>query len=467
MKTKTTTNSTARWTRRNFLKAGGLTALALGLNAYSPAFLKRRILAAEPESAKKLVFIFQRGGNDGVNTLIPYGDPEYSQTTRPTLYIPQAQALQLTAADFARLHPRMGAMMDIYNHSSLNGIDGPGNLAILHRIGYAGQSQSHFDAQLWWETGMPRPSTYTEEGMLYRQVTKVIDPQGQNSVAAISLSRGQMAALKGQRPLVTLRDPADFSFSGSASRVQKLLGELPAAPAGPDGKGLLGLYGGPRDFSGKPYRDLVYGTGLTLADAMNIVQDAVALGPYQPQAPAVYPDNSFGNALQRVAMLLKRTPVQVLGVNIGGWDTHSNQGGGNGNQGNLLQRVAQGFQALYWDLQDQWEDLVIVTMTEFGRTSKENASRGTDHAYACVMFVGGGGVKGGVYNCDPATWAPGDLFSERDRYVRRKTDYRAVFGEIFMKHFGDDMSMINQVIPGYNAAQQANPSDFQFLNFLA
>jgi uncharacterized protein (DUF1501 family) len=165
-------------------------------------------------------------------------------------------------------------------------------------------------------------------------------------------------------------------------------------------------------------------------------------------------------------MLLKRTPVRVLGTNVGGWDTHTNQGGAQGYHSRILGSLAQGFQALYRDLQDQWQDLIVVTMTEFGRTSKENGSRGTDHAYACVVFVAGGGVKGGVYNCDASTWAAGDLFSQSERYVKRRTDYRAVFGEIFLRHFGDDLATLNQVIPGYSQAAAAQPQDFASLGFL-
>ena len=117
-------------------------------------------------------------------------------------------------------------------------------------------------------------------------------------------------------------------------------------------------------------------------------------------------------------------------------------------------------------MQSQWDDLIVVTMTEFGRTSKENGSAGTDHAESSVMFVGGGGVQGGVYNCDESTWADGDMFSKRDRYVARRTDFRSVFAEIFEGHFGDDPRQMDEIIPGYSFAKLDAPSDFRRLNFM-
>jgi len=449
--------------RRDFLKKGGLTALALGLNAFSPAVFQRKILAGPPEGTKKLVFIFQRGGSDGVNTLIPRGDAQYNTINRPTLFIQEDDAIDL-GNGFAQLHPSMQPIMEIYNSSALNGLAGPGNLAILHRIGYDKQSQSHFDSQQYWENGTPG-QPYLNEGMIYRQIAQTMSPTT-NHLAGVSISSNQLAAMRGSIPMVTVSNVENFSFKGTPAKVQKFLGQLPSAPLGPDGKGVLGAYGGPRDFPGKNYRDLVYGTGVSLADAMQTIQEAVSLGTYTPENGAVYPAG-YGDKLKQVAMLLKRTPVRVLGVNLGGWDTHEKQGGLTGGHPNLLSSLAAGFQALYRDLQSQWEDIVIVTMTEFGRTSKENGSRGTDHAYGCVVFVAGGGVKGGVYNCDPTTWAQGDLFSQSTRYVKHRTDYRAVFGEIFSKHFGDSMATLNQVIPGYTQAATARPADFSYLNFMA
>jgi uncharacterized protein (DUF1501 family) len=448
--------------RRDFLRASGIAALGCGLNLLRPNAWMSRVLAEAPDDAK-LVFIFQRGGNDAVNTVIPYGDPEYSTANRPTLYIPRASALDL-GNEFAGLHPRMAPMMDLYNHPDLNDQAGPGNLAVIHRVGYAGQSQSHFDSQQYWETGRPGDKAF-EEGMIYRQVVTAMDP-AQNRLAAAAISGSQMTALKGPLPIPTISNPETFTFSGDPAQAAKLIGQLPGTAQGPNGTGLLGAYGGPHDYPGKLHRNLVYGTGLALADAINIVQEAVAQGPYEPANGAVYPEGSFGNRLAQIAMLLKRTPARVLGLNIGGWDTHTNQGQINGRQGGLLAQVAQGFQALYHDLQEQWDKLLIVTMSEFGRTSRENGSQGTDHGHACAMFVAGGQVRGGVYNCDATAWLPGDLFSARDRYLDRRTDFRAVFAEIFTRHFGTNAEMLEAVIPGYTQAVLDNPIDFLPLGFL-
>jgi len=448
--------------RRDFLKLGGMTAMGLGAGMAGPRAIAQRLLASSRDDTK-LVFLFQRGGNDGVNTVIPYGDPEYKAANRPTLFIPRGAALDL-GNDFARLHPRMAPMMEIYHHPRVTGTAGPGNLAIIHRVAYANQSRSHFDSQHYWETGVPGDPAF-DEGMLYRQIAMTLRP-AENPLIAAAISDSQMTAFKGPLPIPTIRDPETFTLSGDPATVQKFLGQRPSAPQGTDGKGLLGAYGGPPDSPVKPYRDLVYGTGLALADAIRIVQEAVAQGPYVPSGNAAYPAGGFGGKLKDMAMLLKRTPVRMLGVNLGGWDTHTNQGQINGRQGDLLAQVAQGFRALYRDLQEQWDNLIIVTITEFGRTSRENGSRGSDHGHAGVMFVAGGGVRGGVYNCDATTWAPGDLFSERDRYVRQRTDFRAVFGEIFTKHFGDDEITLEAVLPGYSQAALDNPGEFEFLNFL-
>ncbi len=453
--------------RRNFLKASSLAWAGLGVNMFSPSLFQRRLLAAQLPSDKKLIFIFQDGGNDGINTVIPTGDPEYNTDTRPTLYIPPAQALDL-GNGFAQLHPALAPMMSIYNSTALNGVAGPGNLAVLHRVGYSGQSQSHFDSSQYWQNGVPGKA-YLEEGMFYRHLTQTLDLNDpQNSFVAAAISSSQMVALKGDKPFPNFSRASDFSFTGTQAKSRKFLGTLPPEEGAAGGSGIVGLYGGPKDDPSKVYRGLVHSTGTLLGSTMSTLQNAVAQGTYTPSNGAVYSSDSLGRKLMEAAMLFKRTPVKIVGMNIGGWDTHTDQGQITGGHANLLGQLARGFQALYLDLQDQWDKVLIVTMTEFGRTSKENGSMGTDHAESSVMFIAGGGVKGGVYNCDSSTWAPGDIFSSRSgRYLAKRTDFRGVFGEIFTRHFGDSPTMLEHIIPGYSAAAIKDPTGFQPLGFMA
>lgn len=452
--------------RRHFLKSSSLAWGALGLNLAAPGLLQRRLLAADLPPDKKLIFIFQDGGNDGINTVIPTGDTSYNTETRPTLYIPPNQAID-TGNGFAQLHPALQPLMEVYNKTSLNGVAGPGNLAILHRVGYSGQSRSHFDSQQYWQNGaVGNPNL--EEGMFYRHLVRTVnlrDPR--NAFVAASIASSQMVALKGDSPFPNFNQAADFAFSGSAAKSAKFLGAPPASSGGGTGRGLLGLYGGPQDDPSKPYRSLVHQTGELLGGTLNTLATAVAQGTYTPANGAVYPTGSLGRKLREAAMLFKRTPVKIVGLTTGGFDTHTDQGQITGGHANLLGQMAQGFQALYRDLQDQWDKVVIVTLTEFGRTSEENGSRGTDHAESSVMFVAGGGIKGGVYNCDASTWKAGDMFSRSGRYLDRKTDFRSVFGDIFTKHFGDAPALLNEIIPGYTAAAAKDPNGFRSLNFFA
>jgi len=447
--------------RRNFLKSGSLALSALGLNMAAPVMFQRKLMAAPGLANKKMIFIFQEGGNDGVNTVIPRGDSEYNTRTRPTLYIPPGEAIA-SGNGFANFHPALSPMMEIYNQTGINGQEGPGNLAVLHRIGYDGQSRSHFNSQHYWQNGMPGDSE-TEEGFIYRHLNRNVDLNApENAFVAAGLSGSQLVALKGPNTIPNFSRASRFDLPAG----DKFLGRRPEIVGGSGGKGLLGLYGGPADDVGKRYRNLVHSSGQTLGAALTTVKGALDQGTYQPENGADYPDNRLGDKLREAAMLMKRTDVRVIGMRIGGWDTHKRQGQINGSHANLLGTVAQGFQAIYRDMQSQWEDLIVVTMTEFGRTSKENGSAGTDHAESSVMFVGGGGVKGGVYNCDETTWSDGDMFSKRDRYVEMKTDFRSVFGEIFQGHFGDDPRQFDEIIPGYTFAKLDNPSDFSPLNFM-
>lgn len=449
--------STMNMNRRELLKAGAITGLSLALSTAGSNIFKRRLLAAPNFSDKKFVFVYLRGGNDGVNTVIPAGDPEYNDTNRPTLFLQNAID---SGNGFAQLHPSFAPLMDIYNSTAINGLPGEGKVAFLHRVGSASPNQSHFDEQDKGDKGQLN----LPDGVLYRQIARTLDPTNNHFVAA-SLSSSLILALKGAIPLPSFSDPANFKFSGAASKVNKFVGTLPSSPGGTNGKGLLGFYGGPTLPPAGPYQSTVQLTGNALIQAMETVQDAVAQGAYTPANGATYPAGSLGTKFRNASMLFKRTDAKFLALNDGGYDTHSGQ---LGPHSNLIYNLAMALSAFYKDQgPESMANTVVLVTTEFGRTSVENASFGTDHAYAWASIVMGAGVKGGVYNCDSSTWSAGDLFSQSGRYVRRRTNFLAVYAEIFQKHFGDSMELINEVIPGYSALAAAAPSEYAFLNFMS
>ena len=459
-----------KFERRRFLKSllgwGGVGTTSLG-------FLGRQKIhaAGGASGTKRLLFIFQRGGNDGLNTIVPHQDIQYP-IARPGIGISlgdiDAAGTNL-GNNFAGLHPMMSPMMSVFQ---------AGDLACIHRVGYKDQSRSHFDSQDYWEKGDPRGVSGLKDGMIYRQLNHMIDlTSGANPFPAAALSGSQMKALTGDNPVANFSDSTDFNFLGDAEEQAKFLGQLPSGEGAGDGRGILGLYGD-TPLATALYADLVKGTGNALGNTISELAAANAI-PYTPNNELLYPGGTFGTRLKDAAKLFKNTDACILGINIGGWDTHTNQGGSVGGHGNDLRDVAMAFEALRDDLSAApsgggtlWDDTIVVTMTEFGRTSKENGSGGTDHAEASVMFVGGGAVNGDVYNCDGSSWNTGatetesSMFDINNRYLSRRTDFRAIFGEIFMKHFGDTRADLDIVIPGYTQAEIDTPLEMAQLGIL-
>jgi uncharacterized protein (DUF1501 family) len=171
---------------------------------------------------------------------------------------------------------------------------------------------------------------------------------------------------------------------------------------------------------------------------------------YEPENGAQYPRNPFGNSLLQIAQLIKAgVGLEVAFTDIGGWDTHVNQGNSRGQLANLLQQFSNGIAALYQDLGQRMDDVVVLTMSEFGRTVRENGNRGTDHGHANAMFVMGNGVKGGkVYGQWPGLKSD-QLYEGRD--LALTTDFRDVFGEIATRHLGS--TDVKTLFPGYALSQ--------------
>ncbi|MEM7263966.1 MAG: DUF1501 domain-containing protein [Planctomycetota bacterium] len=445
--------------RRTFL---GATASGAALGFLSPLigspFLGRALAAgAGGTTARKMLVIFMRGGNDGINTCIPYGDPEYNQVNRPGIFIPDTQAIDL-GNGFAALHPALGPLHELHL---------AGQLATVHRVAYANQSRSHFDSQHFWENAVPGDNELYE-GWAYRQAIESYDLATQ-PLAAASVSDRMMMLFRGPTALPQISDLATYNLEVPGTSQSKLLGTSP-------GDGLLGWYD-KTSGSTHGHDALVASAGLSVGDTLSALGTAgTDPSTYVPENGATYPsaddpqgfgDNSFPffQKLRDAVILLKQTDLRLAGVELDGFDTHSNQGGPFGAQAALLAWIAHGIRSVSLDLGSAWDDTLVVTLSEFGRTSEQNGSGGTDHGEASCLFVAGGSVNGGVYNCDSTTWAPGDMFSTPNgRYVSHAIDFRAVLREVLDRHFNLTPGAINTVLPGIGGT--AGDPTFADLGFL-
>jgi uncharacterized protein (DUF1501 family) len=414
--------------RRGFMKGG---ALALVGTSVIPSFLMRSVMAETTKAAandKKLVVLFQRGAADGLNLVVPYKEKNY-YTMRPSIAIQQKDVIDLDG--FFGLHPQMAAFKPLYDQ---------GHLAIVHAAGSPDSTRSHFDAQDYMESGTPGVKS-TEDGWLNRALVDsptTLGPNGQPSAfRAVALGSQVPRTLQGKQPAIAVANLADFSVGGKGPKTSAISNAFQA------------MYDESTDA-------VLHGTGQETFEAVRMLK-AADPAKYQPAAGVVYPNTPFGNSLKQIAQLMKANlGVEAAFSDIGGWDTHQNQGGANGQLANRLTEFTNGIAAFWKDMGDESENITLVTMSEFGRTARENGTRGTDHGHANVMFVLGGQVKGGkVYGKWPGL-SDGQLNEGRDLTVT--TDFRRVLGEAAFKTLGSRNMEI--VFPG----AQVKPADF--LNFM-
>ncbi|MDP9263102.1 MAG: DUF1501 domain-containing protein [Acidobacteriota bacterium] len=410
-------------TRRIFLKNG---ALAIVATTAVPGFLRRAALAAETAGSKKrLVVLFQRGAADGLNIVVPHGESAY-YSMRPSIAIPRpggnGSALDLDG--FFGLHPSMASLKPLWEQQYL---------AIVHAAGSPDTTRSHFDAQDYMESGTPGMKA-TEDGWLNRAL-KV--PSGADSAKApspfraVALGTSLPRALAGTQPAVALNNVNEFGIGGRVG-----------APA-PIANTFEAMYAQSVD-------TVLHGTGNETFEAVKMLK-AADPARYTPARGANYPNGQFGQGLRQVAQLMKADlGVEVVFTDIGGWDNHVNEGGSQGQLSNLLRQFSQSISAFWTDLGDLGADTVLVTMSEFGRTARENGNRGTDHGHANVMFVLGGPVKGGkVYGRWPGLDSS-QLYEGRD--LALTTDFRRVLGEAVARHSGN--KDLNTVFPGFDNSPQ-------------
>ena len=413
--------------RRYFLKSSGLTLASFGLMAAAPNFLHQFASAQTAAKGygkrKTLVTIFQRGAVDGLNMVVPHGESEYYNLRR-TIAVPKPGKTDgaVDLDGFFGLHPSLAPLAPLWKDK---------RLAIVHSAGSPDNTRSHFDAQDYMESGTPGNKS-TRDGWLNR-VMQAKNQEEESPFRAVSMTQSLPRSLYGRAPSVAMTSLSDFAIK-----------------AGIYTSNMKGGFEGVWEQNSK---DALGETGRETFEAMNYLKQANP-SQYKAENGAVYPNSQLGRSLRQIAQLIKAgVGLEVAFAEAGGWDTHTNEGGARGQLSNLLRDFGASIGAFHADLGKHMDDVVLITMSEFGRTARENGSRGTDHGHANAMFILGNAVKGGKVYGEWKGLKSDQLNEGRD--LALTTDFRDVFAEAAYKHMG--AKDLGKIFPKY----EAKPANFK------
>ncbi|MCZ6857939.1 MAG: DUF1501 domain-containing protein [Gemmatimonadetes bacterium] len=405
--------------RRIFVKGGGLALVSLGLD---PIFLTRAAYAVQrpggpANNRKSLICVFQRGAVDGLNMVVPHGDRSYYDA-RPGIAVPtpgkQDGALDLDG--YFGLHPTLSPLLPFYRD---------GSLAMVHAVGSPNSSRSHFDAQDFMESGTPGVKS-TRDGWLNRYMAHARDHED-TPFRGVAMGSQLPHVLRGTAPALAIDNLRSFGIR--AGRAQDRVASA-----------FEELYGG--SASG-----LVASSAEEGFEAVRMLK-AINAASIEPDNGAQYPNSGFGRQMRQLAQLVKAEVGLEIGfAGVGGWDTHINQGAAQGQLAGRLRDFATTLAAFAQDLGSRMADVVVLTMSEFGRTVQENGTRGTDHGRATAMLVLGGNANGGKVHGSWPTLAPERREDGRDLAVT--TDFRDLFAEVLVGHLGH--AELSSVFPGYKS----------------
>jgi uncharacterized protein (DUF1501 family) len=415
--------------RRFFLKSGSIALATVGMSLSAPSFLERVVMGNTLTGGKRktLIAIFQRGAVDGLNMVVPFGESKY-YSARPSIAIPKPASGNAESAinldGFFGLHPSMSSFKQLWDSK---------RLAIVHAAGSPDNTRSHFDAQDYMESATPGLKS-TSDGWLNRYLQNKQEPD-ESPFRAVAFGKEMPRTLQGRAPALAMTSLSEFTIRAGKSSANLQ-------------NGFEAIYAGKGN-------DSLTERGRETFEAVNYLKQANP-AQYKPENGAQYPRNEFGNSLLQIAQLIKAgVGLEVAFTDMGHrrWDTHVNQGNSRGQLANLLEDFSSGIAALYQDLGQRMDDVVILTMSEFGRTVRENGNRGTDHGHANAMFVLGNSVRGGkVYGRWPGL-NNDQLYEDRD--LALTTDFRDVFGEVATRHLGTKDT--KPIFPGYSLS----PSKFK------
>jgi uncharacterized protein (DUF1501 family) len=413
--------------RRVFVKSGGLALFSLGLD---PLFVARAAAAAAATPGRladgpTLVCLFQRGAVDGLNMIVPHGDAWYYRE-RPRIAVPARDVVDLDG--YFGLHPELAPLKPLWDNKSL---------AAIHAIGSPDATRSHFDAQDYMESGTPGVKA-TPDGWLNR-VCRHDREHADTPFRAVAFGPQLPRILAGSAPSLAIEDLQTF--------------------------GLRAPKDAARDRLTRAFQDLYAGsaTGVlstSSQEAFEAVQALARVNPaqYEPAHGAEYPRGRFGKSIMQIAQLIKaNVGLQVAFADVTGWDTHVNQGASEGQLAARLAEFGRALAAFAQDLGERMRDVVVLTMSEFGRTVRENGNAGTDHGHTTAMLVLGGPVNGGRILGRWPGLDPARRFEGRDIPVT--TDFRDLFAEVVVRHLGaQDPAAI---FPGFTADPERFPGAIQ------
>ncbi len=413
-------------TRRYFLKMSGAIAAYLGVTPLD-------LLAQEGTSpqavakGKTLVIVFLRGGVDGLNLVVPFGDSAYARL-RPSLAIPVPGGEEPQRAHdldgFFALHPRMRALKPFF---------ADGMAVALHAVGHDRNTRSHFEEQDVWETGI-LGNTIHSDGWVNRHL---LTSTGHGPIRAVAVGDSLPRIMHGKAPAYAISGVDDLTL-----------------PDGPTDRAVLAAalehaYKADAQSNRTAARDLLAQTGNATLDGIEQLRGLVGQA-YEPKVK--YPDTDLARRLREVARLIKgNVGLEVAEIDYGGWDTHQNQGGADGPFGGLVKQMSGALAAFLADLDERRGDVLVVTLSDFGRTAAENGTRGTDHGWGnCVLAFGGPVQKAAKAHGKRVLgrWpglAPEQLHDRRD--LLHTTDFRDVIAEAVRTHLGN--SNLERVLPSH------------------
>lgn len=401
--------------RRKFLQQLGLisggTLVAIGAHGWAA----RGVISNS--NPKRLIVVFLRGAVDGLNVVIPHGDNAYYDARSLIAIAPPNQtngALDLDG--HFGLHPALEPLIPLWKQ---------GSVAFVHACGSPDPTRSHFDAQDYMESGTPGVKN-TPDGWMNRLLTL---QHSQSPIQAVNVGSTMPRILSGRMSVATLPVGRDAERSLPIDRPQV-------------SEAFNQLYNG-TDAMSKAYQEARAARQQIMND---LNQEMMAANKGAPSP------TGFVRDTQQLARLMVKDPSVQLGfMALGGWDTHVNQGGATGQLARNLKGLGAGLAALAQGLGSVYSDTAIVVMSEFGRTVRENGNSGTDHGHGNVMWLLGGGIKGGkVYGEWPGL-SQEQLYEGRDLAVT--TDFRDVIVSLLTRHLQLDAGKINQVFPNYSPKQ--------------